>query len=136
MVYTPPDALGWQPVARSWLEALPLKAHVQATDPARTDSGNPAKPSDPGVSSAAVGAVDEVAAQGPAGAAVAACAAASLEEPALQPVQEFLWGLLDAFFDPMLRWSCNHGRQVVATADVALTHAALTLLTQLLVGRG
>jgi hypothetical protein len=108
MVYAPPDALGWRPFARSWLQALPLASgSVDAADGDIASQLNAA------------------AAAGEGGAAVP-----------LQPVQELIWGLLEAFVDPLLRWVRAHGRLVVATADVALVQAAATLLGQLLAGRG
>jgi len=55
---------------------------------------------------------------------------------ALEPVQEFIWSLLDAFVDPLLAWVHAHGKEVVGGVDVARLGGVTTLLGQLLETEG
>jgi hypothetical protein len=139
MVYMPPGAVGWRPFARSWLQALPLKAAT--TDDAGCDPGQRVSGWQPQGSEAVGEAVPptDCAAEDPPSTPPQprqqedGCGPAG---PQLEPVQEFLWSLLDAWVDPLLAWVRARGKEAVATVDVGLVQAAATLLGRLLETEG
>ena len=154
MVYMPAGVVGWRPFARSWLLSLKLQTEPSTTcdeDGSTRDQG----PQRGGSSShpdkqqqLAAAAVcqqleklppehtdDEE--QGEADSASEADtseAGTTLlgERQRLEPVQDLIWSLLEAFVDPLLEWVRSHGREAVPTVDVALVQAAASLLGRLL----
>lgn len=113
MVYMPPDALGWLPLARSWVQALPLDASPRDNT---MDAGS---------------LLDSVSSNNCSCQVDDGAPYVETSKP-LQPVQAFLLSLFEAFAPPLLAWVRANGREAVPGVDAARVAAVTTLLGRLL----
>lgn len=138
MVYLPPETSGWRPLARSWLQGLAALITAAPESPGGERAADSQQSQDQAAAAGEAQAAGGKAAGGP---AAPAAAAAEEAEGELQPVQEFVWSLLEAFVDPLLAWlrargGGGSGGGCGGVADAARVHGVTVLLGRLLETEG